>query len=61
MNVKLCMMVVLTELYPFIPLSLTLVIFKRGRLGCKCLQRALYLSIETHIIEISYIIIYMPL
>ena len=27
MNVKLCMMVVLVELYPFIPLSVTLTVF----------------------------------
>ena len=27
-NVKLCMVVVLTELYPFIPLSVTLIVFQ---------------------------------
>ena len=27
-NVKLCMMVVLIELYPFIPLSVTLIVFQ---------------------------------
>ena len=27
-NVKLCMMVVLTELYPFIPLSVVLIVFQ---------------------------------
>ena len=27
-NVKLCMMVVLSELYPFIPLSVTLIVFE---------------------------------
>ena len=27
-NVKVCMMVVLTELYPFIPLSVTFIVFQ---------------------------------
>ena len=28
MNVKICMMVVLVELYPFLPLSVTLIVFQ---------------------------------
>ena len=30
-NFKLCMMVVLIELYPFIPLSVTLIVFQGDR------------------------------